>query len=238
MRTLLVEGDLTITRGLLQLFRGHGVVADHAETSNEAFELTRHYDYDIIVIELAAESGSDLVRRLRNARVGTPVLMLCSGLDSGARVRALSAGADDVLAKPFDPAELIARMQAIVRRAKGFAQASLSVGPLTIRQDSHEVTVEGRDVKLTGKEYAILELLVLRRGTVLTKDAFLNHIYGGMDEPEAKIIDVFICKLRKKLGLVGTDSLIVTVWGRGYMLKEPSTHASRRPAAADMLTAA
>jgi two-component system cell cycle response regulator CtrA len=98
--------------------------------------------------------------------------------------------------------------------------------------DSREVAVDGREVHLTGKEYSILELLVLRKGMVLTKEAFLNHLYGGMDEPEMKIIDVFICKLRKKLAQAGADSLIGTVWGRGYMIREPSDdqHDTEPPA--------
>jgi two-component system cell cycle response regulator CtrA len=129
-------------------------------------------------------------------------------------------------------------MQAIVRRSKGFSQPSLRVGSLLLNLDSHDVTVDGRPVHLTGKEYAILELLVLRKGMVLTKEAFLNHLYGGMDEPEMKIIDVFICKLRKKLANAGADNLIGTVWGRGYMIRETSSGHTGATAEAISLTAA
>jgi two-component system cell cycle response regulator CtrA len=139
-----------------------------------------------------------------------------------AKVKALGLGADDVMTKPFDKAELLARIQAVVRRSKGFSQPRLRVGPMQLNLDSREVTVNGQEVHLTGKEYAILELLVLRKGMVLTKEAFLNHLYGGMDEPEMKIIDVFVCKLRKKRALAGADNLIGTVWGRGYMIREPA----------------
>jgi two-component system cell cycle response regulator CtrA len=121
-------------------------------------------------------------------------------------------------------------MQAIVRRSKGFSQPTLRIGSLQLNLDSREVLVAGHQVHLTGKEYAILELLVLRKGMVLTKEAFLNHLYGGMDEPEMKIIDVFICKLRKKLAQAGADALIGTVWGRGYMLREPSSDGARSAA--------
>ena len=137
-----------------------------------------------------------------------------------AKVKGLGLGADDFITKPFDTAEVLARLQAIVRRSKGFSQPSLRVGPLQLNLDSNEVLVGDQPVHLTGKEYAILELLVLRKGMVLTKEAFLNHLYGGMDEPEMKIIDVFICKLRKKLTNAGADNLIGTVWGRGYMIRE------------------
>ena len=226
MRTLLVENDLTVARGLTQLFRTSGIIADLAETAEEALEMVRHYDYDLVVAEmtLAGMDGADLVRRLRVTRNTVPVLIMSSDPRPERRVKALTAGADDVLGKPFDSAELMARMRAIVRRSKGLADPSLTVGPLVLKQDSREVTVHGHEVKLTGKEYSILELLVLRKGSVLTKDAFLNHLYGGMDEPEAKIIDVFICKLRKKLNVAAAENLIVTIWGRGYMLRDQ--HAS------------
>ncbi len=228
MRTLLVENDPTIARGLTQFFRTSGIIADLADTAEEALELVRHYDYDLVVAELTLPEmdGADFVRRLRIGRNAVPVLIMSSNPRPEARIKAFNAGADDVLGKPFDSAELMARMRAIVRRSKGFADPSLTVGPLVLKQDSREVTVHGREVKLTGKEYAILELLVLRKGSVLTKDAFLNHLYGGMDEPEAKIIDVFICKLRKKLNLAAAENLIITIWGRGYMLREQHTGAS------------
>ena len=222
MRILFVEHDQATILNLAQAFRAHGIISDPAESAEEALELARHYDYDLIMVEatLPDMDGVELVRRIRVARIDTPVIMLSSTLRPEARVKALSAGADDVVQKPFDKSELIARMQAITRRAKGFSGSGLSIGTLVLKQDSREVTVAGREVRLTGKEYAILELLVLRKGMVLTKDAFLNHLYGGMDEPEAKIIDVFICKLRKKLGIAGAGGMIGTVWGRGYMLKD------------------
>jgi two-component system cell cycle response regulator CtrA len=153
-------------------------------------------------------------------------VLILSGLTRPqAKVRGFGMGADDYITKPFDQQELIARIQAIVRRAKGFSQPTLTVGPLTLNLGSREVVVEGRNVHLTGKEYAVLELLTLRKGIVLTKEAFLNHLYGGMDEPEVKIIDVFICKLRKKLAQAGAGDLIGTVWGRGYVLRDPTTGA-------------
>jgi two-component system cell cycle response regulator CtrA len=169
--------------------------------------------------------GYEVVRRLRSARIETPVLILSGLTRPQAKVRGFGMGADDYITKPFDQQELIARIQAIVRRAKGFSQPTLTVGPLTLNLGSREVLVEGRNVHLTGKEYAVLELLTLRKGVVLTKEAFLNHLYGGMDEPEVKIIDVFICKLRKKLAQAGASDLIGTVWGRGYVLRDPSSGA-------------
>lgn len=235
MRVLLVEDDLTAARGISLMLKSGGAVVDEADTGEEALELVRHYDYDIVVLDLMLPDmeGYDVVRRMRAARIEVPVLILSGLSRPQAKVKGLGAGADDFITKPFDKAELVARMQAIVRRSKGFSQPSLRVGKLKLNLDSREVLAGDTQVHLTGKEYAILELLVLRKGMVLTKEAFLNHLYGGMDEPEMKIIDVFICKLRKKLQMAGVDNLIGTVWGRGYMLREPVGDTLAEPFAAD-----
>jgi two-component system cell cycle response regulator CtrA len=222
MRVLLIEDDLTAARGLSLMLKSSGAVVDQADTGEEALELARHYDYDIAVLDLMLPDmeGYEVVRRMRLARIETPVLILSGLSRPQAKVKGLAMGADDFITKPFDKAELLARIQAVVRRSKGFSQPVLRIGRMQLNLDSREVTIEGRLVHLTGKEYAILELLVLRKGMVLTKEAFLNHLYGGMDEPEMKIIDVFVCKLRKKLAQAGVDNLIGTVWGRGYMIRD------------------
>ncbi len=227
MRVLLVEDDLTAARGVSLMIKSGGAIVDQVDTGEEALELVRHYDYDIVVLDLMLPDmeGYEVVRHMRSARIETPVLILSGLSRPQAKVKGLGLGADDFITKPFDKGELIARMQAVVRRSKGFSQPTLRVGPLTLNLDSREVTIEGKTVHLTGKEYAILELLVLRKGMVLTKEAFLNHLYGGMDEPEMKIIDVFICKLRKKLAQAGADNLIGTIWGRGYMMREPNAES-------------
>jgi two-component system cell cycle response regulator CtrA len=224
MRILLVEDDLTAARGVSLMLKAAGAVVDHSDTGEEALELSRHYEYDIVLLDLILPDieGFEVVRRLRIARNDTPVLILSGLTRPQAKVKGLGLGADDFITKPFDKAELLARMQAVVRRSKGFSQPTLRIGPVELNLDSREVWVDGKQVHLTGKEYSILELLVLRKGMVLTKEAFLNHLYGGLDEPEVKIIDVFICKLRKKLAQSGADNMIGTVWGRGYMIREPS----------------
>ncbi|MBS0561434.1 MAG: response regulator transcription factor [Proteobacteria bacterium] len=230
MRVLLVEDDLTSARGIAMMLKSWGAVVDQADTGEEALELTRHYEYDIVVLDLMLPDieGYDVVRRMRKARNDTPVLILSGLSRPQAKVKGLGLGADDFITKPFDKSEFLARVQAVVRRSKGFSQPTLHIGDLELNLDSHEVTVGGKEVHLTGKEYSILELLLLRKGIVLTKEAFLNHLYGGMDEPEMKIIDVFICKLRKKLAVAGAPNLIGTVWGRGYIIREP--HAGPPPA--------
>ena len=182
----------------------------------------RHYDYDIVLLDLMLPDmdGYEVVRRMRSSRIEAPVIVLSALTRPQDKVKAFSVGADDFITKPFDSTELLARMKAIVRRSKGYSQPTLRIGAVQLNTENREVLVSGQPVHLTGKEYAMLELMVLRKGTVLTKEAFLNHLYGGMDEPEVKIIDVFICKLRKKLAQAGAGDIIGTVWGRGYTVRE------------------
>ncbi len=228
MRVLLVEDDVTASRGISLMLRGHGAIVDETDTGEEALELVRHYDYDIVVLDLLLPDmeGYEVVRRMRGGRVETPVLILSGLTRPQAKVKGFGMGADDYITKPFDKSELIARIQAVIRRSKGYSQPLLRIGNLQLNLDSRDVMVDDQTVHLTGKEYAILELLVLRKGMVLTKEAFLNHLYGGIDEPEMKIIDVFICKLRKKLAQAGAGNLIGTVWGRGYMMRDPNSQAA------------
>ena len=240
MRVLLVEDDVTAARGITLMLKSGGLVVDTTDTGEEALELVRHYDYDIVVLDLMLPDmeGYEVVRRMRAARLETPVLIL-SGLSiPAAKIKGFGMGADDFISKPFDKDELLARMQAVVRRSKGYSQPTLRVGALQLNLDSREVLVGGAPIHLTGKEYSILELLVLRKGMVLTKEAFLNHLYGGMDEPEMKIIDVFICKLRKKLALAGAGDLIGTVWGRGYMMRDSGSAPAIAPVESPFASAA
>jgi len=240
MRVLFCEDDLTTLRGVALMLKQASMMVDTTDTGEEALELAKLYDYDLILLDLGLPDmeGFEVVRRLRAARLETPVLILSGIAKPQARVKGLGLGADDFIVKPFDSQELVARIQAIVRRAKGFSRPTLQVGGLVLDLSARAVTVNGRSVHLTGKEYAILELLTLRRGIVLTKEAFLNHLYGGMDEPEVKIIDVFICKLRKKLAQAGATDLIGTVWGRGYVLRDPAAHATRHAGGMANLAAA
>ena len=224
MRVLLVEDDTATAQGIEMMLRSEGYVCDTTDMGEDGLEIGKLYDYDIIILDLMLPDmdGYEVLRRLRAARVKTPILILSglSGLDD--KIKGLGVGADDYLTKPFDKRELVARIQAIVRRSKGHSDSVISTGKLTVNLDTRTVEVDSQPLHLTGKEYGILELLSLRKGTTLTKEMFLNHLYGGMDEPELKIIDVFVCKLRKKLAnATGGDNYIETVWGRGYVLRDP-----------------
>jgi two-component system cell cycle response regulator CtrA len=224
MRVLMIEDDVLSNRALIQSLQDGGAVVEQVDSGEEALELLRHYDFDIVMLEMNLNDmeGYEVVRRMRSARMDTPVVILSSFVRPQARVKAFAIGADDFITKPYDVPECVARMQAVVRRTKGYSKSVLQVGDLELSLDSRSVTVSGQPVHLTGKEYAIIELLVMRKGMVLTKEVFLNHLYGGMDEPEVKIIDVFICKLRKKLAEAGARNIIGTVWGRGYTVRDPA----------------
>lgn len=224
MRVLLIEDDPATLQSIELMLQSENMVVDTTDMGEDGLDLAKIYDYDIIVLDLMLPDmeGIEVLRHLRDARVETPVLILSGLSESENKVRGLGTGADDYLTKPFDKAELLARIQAIVRRSKGHSQSIIKTGRLNVNLDARTVDMEGHPIHLTGKEYGILELLSLRKGTTLTKEMFLNHLYGGMDEPELKIIDVFICKLRKKLSNA-TDgaNYIETVWGRGYVLRDP-----------------
>lgn len=223
MRILVVEDDEAAARGTAMVLKSSGAVVDLADSGEEALGLVRYYDYDIVILDLMLPDmiGSDVVRRMRSSKIAVPIMICSSQTASTQRVQLLSYGADDFITKPFDSLELLERARAIVRRSRGFSDSNVNIGPLTLNVALREARINDTLVHLTGKEYAILELLMIRRGTVLTKDAFLSHLYGGMDEPEVKIIDVFICKLRKKLYSAGAQDIIKTVWGQGYTLCDP-----------------
>ena len=225
MRVLLIEDDSAMARSIELMLRSETFNVYTTDLVEEGIDLGKLYDYDIIVLDLQLPdmSGFEVLRALRVAKVQTPVLILSGNAIVEAKVKALGFGADDYMTKPFHKDELIARIQAVVRRSKGHSQSVITTGKLTVNLDAKTVEVDGSRVHLTGKEYQMLELLSLRKGTTLTKEMFLNHLYGGMDEPELKIIDVFICKLRKKLAAATSgDNYIETVWGRGYVLRDPA----------------
>jgi len=224
MRVLLVEDDKATASSIELMLKSEGYVCDITDLGEDGLEIGKLYDYDIIILDLMLPDmdGYEVLRRLRAARISTPILILSGLNEPDSKIKGLGVGADDYLTKPFDKRELIARIQAIVRRSKGHAQSLIQTGRLTVNLDTRTAEVDSRPLHLTGKEYGILELLSLRKGTTLTKEMFLNHLYNGRDEPELKIIDVFVCKLRKKLGeATGGDNYIETVWGRGYVLRDP-----------------
>ena len=235
MRVLLVEDDPTTSRSI-ELMLTHANLNVYAtDLGEEGIDLAKLYDYDLILLDLNLPDidGHEVLRQLRMARISTPILILSGADDTDSKIKGFGFGADDYLTKPFHRDELVARIHAIIRRSKGHSQSVIRTGKISVNLDAKTVEVGGKSVHLTGKEYQMLELLSLRKGTTLTKEMFLNHLYGGMDEPELKIIDVFICKLRKKLSeATGDENYIETVWGRGYVLRDPEPRSDEPPAMA------
>ncbi len=225
MRILLVEDDPTTSRSIELMLTHANLNVYCTDLGEEGIDLAKLYDYDLILLDLNLPdmNGHEVLRQLRLAKVSTPILILSGADDTANKLKGFGFGADDYMTKPFHREELVARIHAIIRRSKGHAQSMIHTGKISVNLDAKTVDSEGKAVHLTGKEYQMLELLSLRKGTTLTKEMFLNHLYGGMDEPELKIIDVFICKLRKKLAeATEGDNYIETVWGRGYVLRDPS----------------
>ncbi|MCP2669407.1 response regulator transcription factor [Maricaulaceae bacterium EIL42A08] len=228
MRVLLIEDDRATAQGIELMLKSEGFNVYVTDYGEEGVDLGKLYDYDIILLDLNLPDmpGFDVLKTLRVAKVDTPILILSGNADIDNKVRGLGSGADDYMTKPFHKEEMIARIHAVVRRSKGHSQSIIKTGDIAVNLDAKTVEVNSQRVHLTGKEYQMLELLSLRKGTTLTKEMFLNHLYGGMDEPELKIIDVFICKLRKKLSAATNgENHIETVWGRGYVLRDPVEEA-------------
>jgi two-component system, cell cycle response regulator CtrA len=225
MRILLIEDDVSTAKSIELALAAEGIVCDIAGKGEEGLDFARIYDYDIIILDmmLPDTSGFEILRELRKNNIKTPVMILSGLTGSDSKVKGLGIGADDYVTKPFNRGELIARLQAVVRRSKGASSSKIRVGKVSLDMESRTVEVNGSILSLTSKEYGILELLMLRKGTPIKKETFISHLYGGIDEPEIKIIDVFVCKLRKKIqDLSGGDNYIETLWGRGYAIKDPT----------------
>lgn len=224
MRALIIDQDQSIADGVGFILREEGHVSDHAKTGDEGVDLARLYEYDIIVLDIVLSDmdGFDILYRLRSNGIKTPIIIISATADVDTKIESLNLGADDFIAKPFHVKELLARAQSIVRRSQGHSASAIQVGRLKVDLRRNIAEISGDILNLTNKEYAILELLAIRKGVMISKEMFLNHLYGGIDEPEIKIVDVFMCRLRKKIGiLTGGDNFIQTVWGRGYMLVDP-----------------
>lgn len=224
MHILLVEDNAATARSVELILISAGHTVSQTGSGEDAIELAEIYDYDAILMDLELEdiTGLEALRALRAKKSPIPVIILSGSIDVDSKVNALAAGADDYVTKPFHKAELTARINAVVRRSRGQSVSIIRTGPIALNLNTRTAEVSGVQIHLTPSEYKMLELLSLRKNSVLTKEACLNYLYNGMSEPEIKIIDVFICKLRKKIAAVaaGGGCQIETVWGGGYMLRD------------------
>ena len=225
MRILVIEDDSATAQSVLLLLKNVGFDVDTTSFGQQGAELGKSPDYDMIILDLGLPdiSGFEVLRSLRFGKVQTPVLILSGFNGAGEKAKALGCGADDYLTKPFHKDELIARIHAVWRRSRRPAQAAIEIGDLVVNLDQKVAELAGIRLRLTVKEYEILALLAVRSGTTLTKEMLLTNLYGGIDEPCLKIIDVFLCKLRKKLAAASNgQNYIQTIWGRGYVLRDPN----------------
>ena len=230
MRVLLIEDDSANSQSIELMLKSERINVYTTDLGEEGIDLCKIYDYDILLLDLNLPdmTGFEVLRELRISKVKTPVLILSGLAGIEDKIKGLGLGADDYMTKPFHRDELVARIYAIVRRYRGHAQSVINTDDLCVNLDRKTVEINGSLLHVTGKEYQILELLAIRKGSTLTKEMFLNHLYDGLDEPEVKIIDVFICKLRKKLANAsGGKDYIETVWGRGFAMREPAGRGRR-----------
>ncbi|UFX98612.1 response regulator transcription factor [Candidatus Gromoviella agglomerans] len=240
MRILFIEDDNPTVMLVQLMLKSEGYLCDTVNLGLDSLEIASIYNYDLIILDLMLPDmdGYDVLKKLRTQCINTPVLILSGLIDPANKVKGLEYGADDYLTKPFNRNELIARVQSVIRRSKGHSSLIIKIhknivvdmGARMVRfvPDGHQ-SGDGKEIKLTWTEYSILQYLSVYMGKVLSKDMLLNMLYGGIDEPEAKIIDVFICKLRKKLSVIaGNDAaeIIQTVWGRGYVLSNDSVRSA------------
>jgi len=230
MRVLLIEDDGATAQSIELMLKSESFNVYTTDLGEEGLDLGKLYDYDIILLDLNLPdmSGFEVLRSLRVSKVKTPILIISGLAGIENKVKGLGFGADDYMTKPFHKNEVVARIHAIVRRSKGHVQSVIQTGDLVVNLDTKTVEVSAQRVHLTGKEYQMLELLSLRKGTTLTKEVFLNHLYGGMDEPTQKVIDVFMCKLRRKLAEASNGkNYIETIWGRGYVLRDVASEEAK-----------
>jgi two-component system, cell cycle response regulator CtrA len=230
MRVLLIEDDSATAQSIELMLESESFNVYATHLGEEGIDLGKLYDYDIVLLDLNLPdmSGFQVLWSLRVSKVKTPILILSGLAGIQDKVKGLGFGADDYMTKPFHKNELVARIHAIVRRSKGHAQSVIQTGDLVVNLDTKMVEIKTEPVCLTAKEYKMLELLALRKGTPITKEMFLNHLYGGMDEPTQKIVDVFVCKLRKKLARASNGKdYIDTIRGHGYVLREPASEDAK-----------
>lgn len=223
MNILIVEDDALIAKSIALALEDEGHFYNICNTAEDGLNAARADQYNAIILDINLPDGDgfQFAKTLRQQKITTPVLIVSGRASVTDRVVALHSGADGYLTKPFDRQELVAFLTAIVRRTNGHADSRIITGPIIVDLGKHEVSVGKERLRLTSKEYHILELLSLRKGATLTKTHFINHLYSGMDEPESETIDVFICKLRRKLSsATGGDNYIHTVWGQGYVLRD------------------
>lgn len=220
MRVLLIEDQNEIAGNIECLLSANGFIVDLTGNSEDGIELANIYNYDLIILdnELTSMSGIEIVRKLRGRNNVTPILALVCAADQNSLTRLLQLGADDCVQKPFADVELLMRTQAVVRRVNGHASPNIALGDLLIDLTQRTASINGMPVHFTRHEYSLLELLAFRRGKTVDREAMLNYLYDGKDDPISRTFDVFLHRIRQKIALSKTTT-IETVRGRGYAIQ-------------------
>ncbi len=225
MHILVIEDDKITNQNICLLLKKEKMIPESAYTGHEGIELIKLYDYDLIILDLMLPDrpGLEILKQIRLLDVKTPVLILSGLHQTEKKVDCLNNGADDYLTKPYERTELLARVKSIIRRCSGLAESIIKIGKMAIDINKKNVSIDNKTIPLTPKEYALIELLALKKGATVSKETCLNQLYGIMDEPpDSKIIDVFLCKMRRKIkNLTNGEDYIQNVWGHGYILKSP-----------------
>jgi two-component system OmpR family response regulator len=220
MRILLVEDDVMLAEAIARALTQSGHTVDAARNGEDADHALRTGTYDLVLLDIGLPQldGYDVLRRLRHRRSGVPVMMLTVRDSLEDRIAGLDLGADDYLTKPFHLSELEARVRALIRRAHGSASAELVHGPLKLDMAGRRLYCNGQPVDLSAREIAVIELLLLKEGKVVTKQQIIDHLYGWEDASASNSIEVFVYRLRRKLEDSGVG--IRTVRGMGYLIEK------------------
>jgi DNA-binding response OmpR family regulator len=201
---------------------GRGFHRETTDTLEEAISFIELYDFDVILadLDIRGVSGFDMIREIR-AVSNIPIIGITTCIDPRMKILALDLGADDVLTQLCGVDEILARVRAVVRRRFGHVDSKLRCGRLELSLVVHEAKVDDVPLRLGPKEYLLLEFLILKRGSAVSKNACMTHLYGTDEYPEAKTIDVVLCRLRKRLAPFGLSDMIESVWGYGFKLRDP-----------------
>ena len=217
MRLLVVEDEPDLRLAIVQALTEEGFAVDHAADGQTGLHKATVWDYDAVVLDLMLpiKSGWDVLAALRRVKA-TPVLILTARDAVNDRVRGLNSGADDYLTKPFSIVELVARLRALIRRSAGQTSSSIELGSIAVHLADRTVTKEGEVVSLTAREYALVELLALHRGKLITRSMIYDHIFGEDDDSLSNLVEVHVSHIRKKLGA----EFIETRRGQGYIIHD------------------
>ena len=222
MKILVVEDDISMSNHIVEILKSRNFMYECINNGSDALYSIKTIKYDLILLDMGLPkiSGSEILSKIRNMNISTPVIVVSATSNVKNKVSSLEMGADDYIMKPFDKREIIARIQSVKRRYIGFSSSIIEHGNISLNLAEQSIFIDSKEVHFTKKEYIMMELLMTKKGSLVCKDVFLDNLYSNAcDEPSVKIVDVFACKLRKKLKKHGANVAIKTIWSRGCSLE-------------------